>query len=361
MKPVFQIVTSDGEDVTSVLEDRVLSIEITDEAGIVADSFRMELDDRDGAVAMPGSNVTLQVWLGYAGQTLLDMGTYTVDEVELNDSARSMSISGKSANMVATLKSWKKRSWDKKLNPSGTLGGIIRTVAKEHKLEPAIAKEFESIKIDHLDQTYESDMNMLTRLAEQYGAVCKPAGGRLLFVKRGAGQAADGSPLPTVTLVRSVDDLTNVRVSYNERASYARVGAHWHSKGKAKVQYVYAGEGEPVMFVRHPYKTERDALAAADAKLRKLKRGRTSLTLDCVGRPELCAEMPIEVLGVRDGVDGAWICTRATHRYTGNGLTTSLEAQRPDDFEPDPSNDPGAGQKTSAADGYKEPATTPNA
>ena len=167
MKPAFMIVTSDGEDISMLLEDRLLSLEISDEAGIVSDSFRMVLDDRDNVIAMPASDVTLQIWLGYEENLLYDMGSYTVDEVELSDAPQTVTISGKSSNMVATLKSWKKRSWDKKLNPSGTLGGIIRTVALEHKLEAAIAKEFEDIKIDHLDQTYESDMNMLTRLADQ--------------------------------------------------------------------------------------------------------------------------------------------------------------------------------------------------
>lgn len=357
MKPAFMIVTSDGEDISMLLEDRLLSLEISDEAGIVSDSFRMVLDDRDSVIAMPASDVTLQIWLGYEENLLYDMGSYTVDEVELSDAPQTVTISGKSSNMVATLKSWKKRSWDKKLNPSGTLGGIIRTVALEHKLEAAIAKEFEDIKIDHLDQTYESDMNMLTRLADQYGAVCKPAGGKLLFVKRGACMDADGNRLPVVVLAKGLDDIRNVRAAYRERSGYKRVGAHWHSKGKAKVQYEYAGDGDPVMFVRHPYKTAHDAQAAADAKLRQLRRGRTSLTLDCVGHPELCAEMPIRVIGVRDGVDGDWVCVRARHSLSASGMTTTLEAQRPDDFEATADNDPGAAQQS----GYREPTTTPNA
>ncbi|WP_198287458.1 hypothetical protein [Photobacterium marinum] len=34
-----------------------------------------------------------------------------------------------------------------------------------------------SVRIDHVDQVSESDMNLLTRLAKRYGAVSKPANG----------------------------------------------------------------------------------------------------------------------------------------------------------------------------------------
>lgn len=55
-----------------------------------------------------------------------------------------------------------------------------------------------------------------------------------------------------------------------------------------------------------------------------------------MGRPVLCAEMPVVVSGTREGVDGDWICTRAQHTLDVNGLRTSLEAQRREDFERDP-------------------------
>lgn len=327
MKPAFRIL-HDKADITALVADRLLSLRVTDEAGITSDQFDLSVDNRDGAIAIPATGAELQVAMGYDGQTLFDMGRYTIDEVESSGMPRTLSLRGKAADMKASLKSQKKRNWDKT-----TVGKIVEAVAAEHGMKAKVAEKFAKIAIDHLDQTYESDMNLLSRLAEQYGAVMKPAGGYILFVERGAGVNADGKPLPTTAIV--LTDVLDWRASIHERQFYARVGAHFRDKRKARVTYVYAGNGDPVMYIRHPYKSEADALAAAEAKLRQLARGRTGLSMTLGGKPIICAEMPIMVSVGDLTADGEWIVTRAEHRIDGGGLVTSLEAQRRDDFRAD--------------------------
>ncbi|MFA5632662.1 MAG: contractile injection system protein, VgrG/Pvc8 family [Porticoccaceae bacterium] len=326
MTPDFRIV-HDSEDITALFRDRLLSLRVLDQAGITSDQFDLSLDNRDSAIQIPETGAVLSVAMGYKGAGLYDMGKYTIDEIESTGLPRTLSLQGKAADMKATLKSQKKRSWDKT-----TLGQIVQEVAAEHDLTAKVAAKFEGVPVDHLDQVYESDLNLLTRLADQHGAVMKPAGGHLLFVERGTGLAADGEPLPTATIV--VTDALGGdgwRTSIQERQFYARVGAHWRNTRAAEQQYVYAGSGDPVTYLRHPYKSERDALAAAEAKLRQLQRGRTSLSLRIYGRPEICAEMPIQLTGFDALADGEWIVTRAEHSLS-SGLTTRLEAQRRDDI-----------------------------
>ncbi|NYT62356.1 hypothetical protein H0A66_08530 [Alcaligenaceae bacterium] len=325
MKPTFRI-THDSTDITNKIADRLLSLSVTDEAGVTSDQFDLALDNRDGAIAIPETGAVLQVAMGYEGQTLYDMGRYTIDEVESSGMPRTLSLRGKAADMKASLKNQKKRNWEKT-----TLGKIVETIAAEHGMQAKVAEKYRAITIDHLDQTYESDMNILTRLAEQYGAVMKPAGGFLLFVERGVGVNADGQPLPTSSI--SIGDTLDWRASIHERQFYARVGAHWRDKRRSAVSYVYAGSGDPVMYVRHPHKSESDALAAAESKLRQLSRGRTSISLTVCGRPVLCAEMPILVSLADPIADGEWIIVRAAHRFDGGGLTSSIEAQRRDDID----------------------------
>lgn len=327
MTPAFRI-THGNTDITALITDRLMSLRITDEAGVTSDQFDLAIDNRDSAVAIPETGAELVVAMGYAGQPLYELGKYTIDEVESSGLPRTLSLHGKAADMKATLKSQKKRNWEKT-----TLGEIVESVAREHGLTPKVSQRFRDESIDHLVQVYESDLNILTRLAEQYGAVMKPAGGYLLFVERGAGVTADGTPLPTMAIVPT-DTLggDGWRTSIHERQFYARVGAHWGNRREAKTQYVYAGNGDPVMYIRHPYKSERDALAAADAKLRQLQRGRTSLSLNLHGRPAICAEMPLILSGFDVITDGEWIVTRAEHLLDSGGLTTRVEAQRRDDF-----------------------------
>jgi len=334
MTPAFRV-THDDADITARLQDRLLSLRVLDEAGITADQFEVVLDNRDSAIAIPDTGAVLTVDLGWTGQPLTRMGQYTVDEIEASGLPRTLRLCGKSADMKASLKSGKKRHWYRT-----TVGAIVEAVAKEHDLTPRCADKYALIAIDHMEQVYESDLNLLTRLAEQYGAVMKPAGGSLLFVERGAGVAATGAPLPAIALTPA--DVTGAggwRASIAERQHYACVAAHLRQKRMGEEQYVYAGKGDPLTYLRHPYASEADALAAAQAKLRQLQRGRTSLTLNLVGRAALCAEMPVQLAGFDDLTDGEWIVTQAEHRLDASGFATSIQAQRREDFARDESQD----------------------
>lgn len=327
MTPAFRIIHKNN-DITAIFTDRLLSLKVTDEAGVTSDQLEITLDNRDRAIVIPEAGAELSIAMGYEGQPLVDMGRFTIDEIETSGYPLQMSIKGKAADMRASLKSWKKRSWSKT-----TLGAIVRAVSAEHGLTAGIAEKFRSISIDHLDQAYESDMNLLTRLAEQYGAVMKPAGGHLLFVDRGAGVKPDGTPLPTINI--SAKDITSWRCSQRERKFYARVGAHWRDKRGAKEIHVYSGSGEPVMYLRHPFKSAADAQSAAAAKLRQMQRGRSSISLQMPGNPTLCAEMPMSLSQLDPMADGEWIATSAAHEIAAGGFATSIEGQRRDDFTED--------------------------
>lgn len=328
MTPAFRI-THEDADITAAIAARLLSLRVTDQAGIVADQFDVAVDNRDGAIVIPETGAELAIAMGYVGQPLQDLGRYTIDEIEVSGLPRTISLHGKSANFKASLKSQKHRAWDRT-----TLGAIVQTIAKEHGMEAQVDERYAGIRILHIDQAYESDLNLLTRLSDQYGGVAKPAGGALLFVRRADGRAADGKPLSTLALVPS--DTTGGdgwRTSVHERLYYARVGAFWGNRRKAETEYVYAGEGEPVFYIRHPFRGKQAALAGAESKLRQLRAGTTGLTMSLVGKPELCAEMPISLAGFDSLTDGEWIVTRAEHVLSGQGLTTRIEAQRRADLE----------------------------
>ena len=49
------------------------------------------------------------------------------------------------------------------------------------------------------------------------------------------------------------------------------------------------------------------------------------------GRTDLVAEGRVILDGFRDGVNGEWSITRAEHSLDGNGFTTTVEAEQPND------------------------------
>lgn len=106
-------------------------------------------------------------------------------------------------------------------------------------------------------QTAESDLNFLTRLARDLDATAKPAGGALVFVKRGEGKAVDGSDLPVPVITLAQMSRGNWKAS--GRGKYGNVIAEWSELGAAKVNKVSAGDKEPLLQLRHRHASQGEA------------------------------------------------------------------------------------------------------
>ena len=317
----------DGADISALVNERLVSLEVTDEAGIVSDGFELVLDDRDFAVAIPLTGATLSIALGYVGEAMVPMGVYSVDEIESGGRANKMTLRGKSADMSASMKSQRKQSWHKT-----TLGKVLSEIAARNKLKEAFADEYKKIAIDHLDQSYESDIALLTRLAEQYGAVGKPSGGYLVFVKRGASVNAKGEPLPVVSVDLSADGFSSWSCSEQERSYYGSVRAYWNDKRNPKKDNsVTVGKAEPLKLIKTPFKDQASAKAAAQAELERGALGRYSLNVSMLGNPLIVAESTINVTGIKPECCGEWVVTSVRHSVPG-AYTTSFTACRKSDF-----------------------------
>jgi len=96
------------------------------------------------------------------------MGIYTADEVVVKGPPDTVTIRGKAANLGGSIKEQKTRAWDEK-----TIREVVRTIAGEHKLQPKVAEAYADFFYDHLDQTDESDLNFLMRLAKGHDALAK--------------------------------------------------------------------------------------------------------------------------------------------------------------------------------------------
>ena len=307
MTPDFKII-ADSQDVTARLRDRLIELRVTDEAGLTSDAVEIRLDDRDNLIALPTKGAKLDVYLGYLETGIARLGVFTVDEVVPTGPPDVLTIRGRAADLRQGLKSPKTRSWDQV-----TIGALVATIAAEHGYTPLVAAELAGVVLPHLDQTAESDLNLLTRLARQYGAVAKPAGGRLLFVPAGQAKSASGKNLPAVALKRG--DLTDWEATLADRGKYLSVVTRYRDLAKAVDVEVTVGSGEPVYQLRHSYPDRDSAIAAGRARLDAFTRGEGTLRFTCVGNNALAAEGKVTLSGVRDGVDGAWIATRVTHDY----------------------------------------------
>nr|VFK59903.1 MAG: hypothetical protein BECKTC1821F_GA0114240_103826 [Candidatus Kentron sp. TC] len=322
MTPSFRVFADDVE-ITNAIRDWLIFLSVTDEAGWQSDTVEIRLDDRDGVIKLPRKGAKLNVRLGYREDGLVRMGLFVADELALSGPPDTLVIRGRAADMEAGLKEHKTRPWD-----NVTMGGMVEAIATEHGLTPAVGDFLAPIDIPHLDQTEESDLHLLTRLARQYDAVAKPANGYLLFVPKGEAKTATGKLIPTVAIHRN--QTSEHRVTLADRGRYRSVVAHWHDTGTGERVAVRVGDGRPAFTLRHAYPNAVAAGDAARAKLDALGRGlgEISLTLKH-GSPSLFAEAKLVLSDFRRGVDGEWVATRVSHNLGDGGYETRVEAEAP--------------------------------
>ena len=383
--PAFKVVITTKnkkqQDITQVVSSRLITLSLTDNRGLEADTLDLELSDHDGKLALPPRNAIISLALGWKGKPLIDKGQYSVAEVQFSGGAGSadrLTIRARAADLKGSFSEQKERSFDKK-----TLGEIIDTIAKENQLKSQVEKELANRLIDHIDQTNESDINLLTRLAEEHGAMCTVKNGTLLFMPLGKGKTVTGKDIPLRKITRKNGD--NYNFSIAESENYKAVRAYWHdpdsgkrgeitvdentkivrkkrmTKGRtlkdgtvkgrrlSKRTYREIEQQEPITSdssqiksLRHTYASERTAITAAKSAFDKLKRGVATFSLNLAfGEPDLMPETPIALSGFKAESDNTnWLITQVTHSITDNGYTCGVEMELKIDEEKAESNSP---------------------
>lgn len=326
--PAFKLVAN-GIDITSTIKDRLVSLSLTDATGFDSDTLEITLADDKPLLPMrkPARGAELQLSLGY-GTALTNMGRFVVDEIDISGWPRTMTVRGRGAPFddsktgATNLQTQKSRSW-----PTNTIKAIVSKIASEHGLEPVVSQSLESTQVPHMDQTAESDVSFLVRLAKRYDAMVKPAGGKLAFLKRGEQKTAGG--LAMARIVVDAAKLSSWSYSETSRDEGGTVVAFWHSKQQAKRQQVEVGSGEPTRQLRQWYTNEAAANAAAQAEFDKRSRSKATLSVSLPGDPTISAECTLAPSGLHSDVPAEWLITRVTHRLGSDGYRCEVEAELP--------------------------------
>lgn len=348
--------TIDGRRFGTQAMSRIISISLTDKRGFEADELTIELDDHEGTLTIPktGNKITLK--LGYKETGLVEKGEYLVSEFTASGSPDRLSITARAADLAETLAEQVEKSWHKQ-----TLYQIIETIAKKHKYEYIISKDYQNQKIEHIDQTNESDASFMSRLAEQYDAIATIKNGKLLFIPAGESQTASGQPILPTTITRASGDSHSF--TYSSSNSYQAVRAYYTDKKTGQKKEVIVNkdnaypnkkttqqtktvkgktfkakkkendnqkvntEGQKIKTLRHLYATESGAWSGARGAFKKIQRGvaEFSITL-AVGRPDLYPETPAVVKGFKPEIDAeAWLITEVSHKIDSGGYTASIQ------------------------------------
>lgn len=298
-------ILANSRDITALIRDRLLKLSIHDAAGEDSDTVTIELDNRDDAVQFPATGATLDVYIGPA-TALVYKGTYEVDELEEPLEDCTLSIHGKAAKMKGGIKAPRDATFD-----NITLGGLLDRIAAAHGYEPAISAELAGLSFAHIDQKGESDMNLLTRLAREHGAIAKPVANRLVVVPKGQSQTVSGKSIPDVPITDPAN--STGRVTIQERNDYRSVLAYWFDEPNQKKVAQVVGEGEPRFTIRKTHQGQEAAQSAATAKLKQLQRGKATLSITRPLTPSIVPECKLYLVNHKKSANGLWLVEEVDH------------------------------------------------
>lgn len=319
MKPVYRIV-ADGQDITNLINDRLLLARTIDKPGVESDDFELRLDDRDGALTLPARGANIAVYLGWESDKLTLLGRYTVDEIEVSGPPDTVVIRSKSSDTRSSAKTTRDASWE-----GVPLSTIVADIAKRNGWIPECPVD---TLVERVDQLGESDLNFINRLAKQHDCTAKVADGKLLVLPRQAGLSASGKSLPKVTIRRSDVSRWQFRLG-DDNVKSAVKASYQDDKGKlvtVEVGNDAAPEGlPPVHTDRHIHANKSAAEAAAKARLAGFNRSTAGVRLEMPGRTDLFAESEIDAQGFKVGLDGEYLAESVEQVWTQAGWSTTVE------------------------------------
>ena len=334
MKPNFRLIANNS-DITDLIRENFMSLSVTDSSGVKSDTLKIELNDKNRNIQWPKKNARLQLYLGY-NDNLFNKGSFIVDEPEYTFPANKLTINARGAH-VANMGSQKKtRDW-----ANISLGNIIKTIASEHKLAPAVADDIANLQFDDFHQVDESDFNFLNRIATLTETICQVKSGYLVLKPKRSQSSVSGLQMPVISVYekdcsgytyieKASDEYTGVKAFWNEKVviDYTRWG--WGKFTFYRKHSLIVGSSKKLREISNPFATEEEARTAAESMLAKIGTSASTLSITFDhGQPQLSAETVIVPENFIEPVRGAdWVADSVSHTLNSSGLKTSMSLLR---------------------------------
>jgi phage protein D len=337
MQPRFRVSGSFG--VITGPGGRGLACALTDQSNVESDHVEIDVDDRNAELPIPPIDSVIHVEMGYEETGLYPMGQFNIREVTVSGWGRIMRIR---AEGTASTTKFKQKRDDSDHNKS--LAENIEKRAKRNGWTAKIAPEFQAAMEKYNEQSKESDLHWLTRMALQNGAVWKVQDNVLSFTKRGSGAAASGVGLSGAVAHYPFNVIAYTAVfdgrSFSPGGALGRYVQPDFAETKTKLaKSVHSGAvaaGQAAAQSAHAFglspfwsNGEDEAYRKAKAVSDRLVQLEGELDIDLIGDPTIFAQGTLEVINVRPFVDGAWSIKVVKHVIDTAGYTTSIHAEFP--------------------------------
>ncbi|WP_419768595.1 contractile injection system protein, VgrG/Pvc8 family [Arcobacter sp.] len=304
---------ANGVDVTQQLNSETSEISFSDVDGTVSDEITLRVE---GLHKRPKTGDELKLWLGTKEEGLFYCGMFKVSRTPLTYGEENfLGITATAVDFSKNLKVKRSQSYE-----NCSIKEICEIVAKRHEL--ITKSDFEDIYILHIEQTTESDLHFLKRIASEYNALFSIKNNTLVFQKR-IKDGKKSADLPRFALKKS--DNNNIRIEPTNKSSYNSCKAVWRDTKENKQKSVTVGDGEPIYWIKDAFESEADAKAKAMAALQKANAGTKDGTIKCDGF-EIYAGGILDLTGTLED-DDEYNIKKVDHTVNSSGWKISIKVE----------------------------------
>lgn len=277
----------------ALLNERLLSWTHVDAAGIESDQLTLIIS-LEGLEGLPSLGGKIGLRVGYLESGLVDKGEFVITRRTPTLFPLRLTLVAMAAPFSAADQTGFKQRRSVSHGPT-TLGALFRELTARHGFSPRVAPDLSLIKIEHIDQSNETDMGFLTRLAHRHDAVAKPINELYVLARRGQAKSLSGKVLPQIKLSVTTNNrpgdsaFISAVLDETARAKYQGCKTRWWDATAGKVQVEESGIA-PFKILRQHFQSAADARAAAEGEVRRLMREALKVAIECPGNPGLSAE-----------------------------------------------------------------------
>lgn len=329
-KPILIINNGTGRNILPGLSGLWISCKVTEQAGGESDTAEVVCVGPPSKFGLPGRGEKFTILGGWADEGPVMQGQFTVQKIVCAGDPQSgdtITIHLRAADYVDKLKAHASKHYDDK-----TYGDIIKDIAKQAGLEAEVDDAVAKIKVPYRLRWQQSHIDFATELSEEVGAICKPAGGKLIAVKRGGGKSATGKNLTPIEIRRRAG--FGYEIEIEPRPEVGNVAASWHDQkaGKRKVVKHKTGRNGPIHMLPHPFRSEDEAKKAAESEAYEMGNNSGTGHFDSPGLPHAHAEAPVNASGYGKPIDGRWKAETVEKLWEATGgFTTTVQVKAGDD------------------------------
>jgi len=269
-----------------VIGNELVGLELTDEVGDLADQLTLTFT---AGFIRPKAGDKIDVFIN-----LTDYGTFLVQEsIKTKDR---LTIKAVSANFKDSLKDRKYRSFK-----DIKLCDLIAKIASEHKMKfKCNIKGF----IKHLAQNYESDINLLTKLAKDFNANFNIKKETIIFLDKNKKEK-----LPIFTIIKN--EVESFSIKSDIKPLYNSCRAIWRDTKHNKDKKIVVGKGKPELLLKGAFKNEAEARERAIAALKNITAGTKKGSITIYGQEVRAGGLLQLVFFFED--DGMYKIKKVTH------------------------------------------------